>query len=500
MTDTASPTVVFVMPGRLGRRAFPVGIATLAAILRKAGITVAVVDANAGQCTVPQVVDRVAALGPAIVALTGLWKNLPFQREVSQLLRTRCPAVRQVAGGWWSSPIPAVILAHTAVDCVVQGEADLVIADLCRALAAGREPDLPGVYTRAADGTVRDRGEAPRVRDLATLPYPAYDLFDMDYYIVPTPTADLVEGYGLDPRRFRERYGDKATWRSACIFSGRGCYGKCHFCAASGQVRRNAPPAYVVNHMELLWRTYGVDLFRFNESLTLSTRIWTRTFCDELLRRGHRFLYAAECRGDFLCDEETVALLARSGCIRISIGFESGNDTMLQRMGKATRTESYAALIERFRRHGIHVDGSIIFNMPGETRESLRDTVAFVRAQRLCCGCGFASPYPGTWLYDYSVEHGFIRDETRFILDNPARNKGRDDFAAYLAQFNYNGLAAADLLAARRDIDRLKILNAFAETNPAAYRLFRCAPPVVLDWLGAAPRVARLIRRLGRHA
>ena len=191
------------------------------------------------------------------------------------------------------------------------------------------------------------------------------------------------------------------------MISGRGCYGRCDFCGASGLLRRNYSAKYCVDLMELVIDRYSPEILEFQESLTLSTKKWVKGFCEEIISRKLNILYSVWSRGDFNYDDETLSLLAESGCYIAHVGFESGNNSVLKNMTKKITIDKYYKLVNDYRRHGINLGGSFILNMPGESEESLYDTVDFIDRSKVAFSFGFAFPYPGTKLYDYVRENSF---------------------------------------------------------------------------------------------
>ena len=461
--------IAFVVPPELGGSAFPFGVAILATILRERGYGVAVVDGNARGLSAEQVAAEVAALRPRLAGFTGLSCNYAFIRNTSMLLREQAPATKQIGGGWWCCAIPEFVLNETAIDVVVRGEADLIAASLCETLTNGGDLSaVAGVSYLDDGGALCNTPPAPVPRQIDELPLPAYDLFDMGYYIAPIGDKHFPENSYWDQGSFTRRFAGR-TWIKANMYSGRGCYGNCSFCCAAGIGRRNHSPKYVVDHMAGLHDQFGANFFRFTESLTLSTNEWTKAFCQELLSRKLDILYWAQCRGDFHYDDECLDLLKRSGCFHIQIGFESGDDGMLEAMGKRTTVEQHRRIIRDLRKHEIWVTGSFVLNMPGETNDSLAQTVRFVKASRLVQSSGFAVPNPGAELYEYAKANGFLRDEKKLLSENVGKTYGKANFDEYISMFNFNGLAPKALLNAQAKMDARSAVNWFYENSRLLY-------------------------------
>ncbi len=474
--------VVFVVPRGLGHSGFPFGVGILAGILRRNGYAVSVVDANAHSLSERETVSGILERGPRVVGFTGLLSNYDFLRRTSLLLRQQNDAVKQLAGGWWCSPIPRTVLQETDVDVVVRGEADLIITKVCDAMLSGRPPvAVQGVCFHTADGSYCSTGESPSVRELDRLPEPAYELFEMSYYVVPRGRHYFLQNSYWDEESFAREFKGIRRWTRANMYSGRGCYGRCTFCGAAGVARRNHSPGYVADHMARMGADFGANFFRFTESLTLSTKKWTKAFCREILSRDLRVLYWAQCRGDFRWDDETLDLLKASGCYHVQIGFESGDNRMLACMRKNTTVEKYHDIIAAFRKHGIWVTGSFALNMPGEDGSSLARTTRFARDARLVSSSGFAVPNPGSELYEYARSHGFLElgKESCSQLANINVGYGKRSIEEYVKRFNFNALTTRTLCRAQNDLVLSSRIAWFYSKNRFVYWCFRLFPMIL---------------------
>jgi len=478
--NTTRSNIVFVVPRDLGISGFPFGIAILSAILKQHGYHVNIVDANAYSLSEDEVVTQIGNLQPSLIGFTGLLSNYAFLRSVSLLLREKIPSIPQIAGGWWTCSVPGVVLEETGVNVVVQGEADNIIADLCDSVINnGDLSSIPGLCYLDAKGDYCNTGSPPYPQNLDQLPLPAYDLFNMNYYIISREFWEdmfLDKSY-WDSSSFRDKFGDETRWVRANMYSGRGCYGNCTFCCAAGVTRRNHSPSYVVDHMEEMNRRFGVNYFRFTESLTISTRKWTKEFCREIISRDLKILYWAQLRGDFNFDDECLELLKQSGCYHVTIGFESGNDYMLQRMRKNITTKKYYEVIKALRKHKIWVIGNFILNMPGESTLSLKDTLKFVKKTKLVLeNPTLAVPNPGAELYEYAKDNCFITDEKELFLDNPGKTYNLANFQAYIRNYSFNNLPPEILLKTANNLTELANINWFYEKNRFLYWCFYFFP------------------------
>ena len=104
--------------------------------------------------------------------------------------------------------------------------------------------------------------------------------------------------------------------------------------------------------------------------------------------------------------------------------------------------------------------------MPGETKESIRDTYEFVKKSKVDYGGVFyANPLPGTRLFDYAEKHGFIKDRKEIIDENPGKDKGLSDFETYIKHFDFNKLPQNVLIGYKDMIDGMFVVNRDVKTK-----------------------------------
>ena len=476
--------VLFIYPSGNNYLGFPFGISTLAAILRKNNFQVSILDASADKLTVSQVADRVRNIKPGIVAFTGPIHTSLFNKELSKMLRELTPSVIQIGGGWWAIPAPEFILRNVSIDYIIKGEADTIIVRLVKALIERESiSEISGLCYLDSNGMYRENGVIQLPLNLDDIPFPAYDLLNMDYYILKIKPEKWIWSMKRLPQ-LKRILKDK-VFKVASISSGRGCYGKCDFCSAAQIPRRNFSPGYIADNMVFLIKNYGVNAFYFNESLTLSTRQWVKDFCREILSRKMNIFYAGLSRGDFNYDSETLDMLFDSGCLGMDVGFESGSNAMLKMMQKNTTVEKYYKTYSDFSNKNIHIFGQFILNMPGESLQTLNETIAFVKNTYMSFSFGVAHPYPGSKLYEFARKNSFCTLEgMMFSLENKGKTTKRA-IKRYFDKFNFNNLNLSDFLAKWRILENLKTRNYLFQKGHRKLVKILDFCPILLDfWHG----------------
>ena len=292
-----------------------------------------------------------------------------------------------VAGGPLPTCEPDTFLTH--FDAVVRGEGEQTMVELLAAFGAGAELDgVPGVVCRHTAEAPAERGQVspcspprPFETELDRLAFPARDLL---------PNARYIE-FG------RRKYGFSIT----TVMSTRGCPFACEFCSnvVFGHSYRERSASNVVDEVEQALDlgydriSFGDDVFTLNSRRVLE-------ICDEIGRRELRFDWECLGRVDTF-DQATARAMRQAGCFRIFFGIESGNDRILELMNKQITTAQAAAAVKAAHDAGLEVGAFFIVCYPGETDDTVLDTLRFAASLPLdYLGLTMPYPLPGTALFD----------------------------------------------------------------------------------------------------
>jgi anaerobic magnesium-protoporphyrin IX monomethyl ester cyclase len=168
------------------------------------------------------------------------------------------------------------------------------------------------------------------------------------------------------------------------LFIGRKCYwGKCSFCLwpqtilkGGGYVTRDVGDA--INEIEWAWNNLDVKEI-FIQDDTISPKVASQ-LSEGLIKRKLEINWSCYCRGDLAFTQKIINSMARSGCHVVHIGFESGSNEILKRMCKGTTVENLREITRRFKSAGIEVHGDFMVGNIGETRETIKQTMDFIRS------------------------------------------------------------------------------------------------------------------------
>jgi radical SAM superfamily enzyme YgiQ (UPF0313 family) len=273
--------------------------------------------------------------------------------------------------------------AHAA-DYVICGEGEATLGELLDHLlrGSGNRAQINGLAYRA-DGGVTMTPPRAVLKDLDVLPFPAWDLVDIDRY----RTA------------WRQRHG----YFSVNMVTTRGCPFHCNWCAKPiyGQVYNTRSPANVVDEMLMLRERVRPDHLWFCDDIFGLKPGWVTRFSEEVVRRNAVIPFKCLARVDLLLKDDTVEQLRRAGCTTVWVGAESGSQKILDAMEKGTTVEQIREARKRLGASGIRVGFFLQYGYPGETRDDIAMTLQMVRECRPDdIGISVSYPLPGTKFYE----------------------------------------------------------------------------------------------------
>jgi anaerobic magnesium-protoporphyrin IX monomethyl ester cyclase len=408
-------------PIRLDARpnCIPYGLATIASTLRDHGFEVEIYDVNALRPERHEVIQHLSQEKWDIVGLSGLITTYKFQKWLISELKAIHSEGLIVSGGGLATSNSELLFKQTGVDITVAGEGEQTMLELCRAIELGGDlNDIAGICFRRNGRIVVNRARE-NIEDLDTIPFPAWDLLPMEIYLRNPIWGDVAS----NSSGFRD---DVGVTRSMNIISSRGCPFSCRYCYhLFGRCScRFRSAGNVVEEIEILVDRYGVDFIGFVDDNMMASEKRLIEFCDLMDRK--KFPISWGCHGRVTSAKPAILQrMAEVGCVWIGYGIESGSQKILDAMNKKATVEQAREAIANTRKVGIYPNTTFIFGYPGESLGTIQETVDFKREMGLECGSFFATPYPGTPLYDevrsqIGEEEAFIRtlgNATEFCIN-----------------------------------------------------------------------------------
>src|SRR5574341_574213 len=279
----------------------------------------------------------------------------------------------------------AALYLDAGADYVLLGEGEETLCELADMLEGRLSialDDIPGLAFRR-DGQVCDTGRRPLLKHLDALPFPAWELVDVE--------------------RYRRIWLEQHGYFSMNMVTTRGCPYHCNWCAKPiwGQRYHSRSPENVAAEMRWLKETYHPDHIWFVDDIMGLKPGWLPRFADAL--HAQRGLIPFKClsRADLLTRNGEVNALARAGAQIVWMGAESGSQKILDAMDKGTRIEQIHEAARLLKEAGIRVGFFLQFGYPGETREDIEKTIQLVRdCDPDDIGISVSYPLPGTKFFE----------------------------------------------------------------------------------------------------
>ncbi|MGB2696973.1 MAG: radical SAM protein [Candidatus Zixiibacteriota bacterium] len=361
---------------RVGLRMCPLGLGYVAAVLKGAGYGVKVIDLNVERInyrTYPyQKYD--------LVGISVDTTRYPISLEIAEAAKKK--GIKVVMGGPHVTFFDLETLLTQNVDYVVRGEGEYIMLELVKHLNNGKSLDeIKGITYRSGDQIIRNPA-APLVQNLDNIPFPARELLPMDRY------TNILYG----------RY-------SSSMMTSRGCPFNCEFCscsAFSGMKWRTRSLDNILKEIDLLYNKYGYRAISFlDDNFTLNPKRVIE-LCETIIKKSWDLFWYAFSRVDTIVkNERMIQLMKKAGLSQVFVGFESGSQEVLDKMGKNVSVEKAYTAMEILKKHGVRVWGSFIIGALNETRQMIKETIKFAKKLNpQLSQFSILTPYPGTRLYE----------------------------------------------------------------------------------------------------
>lgn len=315
--------------------------------------------------------------------------SFPYDVQVTEALKTENPGLRIGFVGAHVAVNPAGALRTSeAIEFVCHNEFDFTIQEV----AQGRPLHTILGLSYRDHGTIRHMPDRPILENMDALP------FVVDVYKRDLTVEHYAIGYLLHPY--------------VSLYTGRGCRSKCTFClwpqTVGGHRYRTRSVEHVANEIALATRYFPqVKEYFFDDD----------TFTDDLpraeaiARRLGKLGVTWSCNAKANVPYETLKVLKDNGLRLLLVGYESGNQQILNNIKKGIRLDVARQFTKHAKGLGIinKIHGTFIVGLPGETPETIQETIRFAQdVDPDTIQVSIAAPYPGTALYRQSLEHGWL--------------------------------------------------------------------------------------------
>ena len=317
--------------------------------------------------------------------------------KVAQALKDAKPSLKiGMVGAKVAVQPEESLLKGAPIDFVARNEFDFTLKEV----AEGRDfKDIDGISYRDANGGIVHNRERAMIENMDTLPF-VTDVYKRDLRI-----EDYFIGYLMHPY--------------ISIYTGRGCKSHCTFClwpqTVGGHRYRTRSPEHVAEEIRQAKKNFPqVREFFFDDDTFTDDLPRAEAIARELGKMG----VVWSCNAKANVPRKTLQVLKDNGLRLLLVGYESGNQQILYNIKKGMRIDVAREFTKNCHELGIKIHGTFILGLPGETRETIQETIRFAtEINPHTMQVSLAAPYPGTFLHKQATENGWLDEKNAELID-----------------------------------------------------------------------------------
>jgi radical SAM superfamily enzyme YgiQ (UPF0313 family) len=372
----------------------PLDLMYLAAILERNAIKVHLRDYPAEGKNWGSFKRDIEKIAPDLLLVSATVHTVSRDCLAFEIAKKSNPSVICVLKGFFPDQGRQVFSDFPSTDVVLREDAEFALEEFIRGKPLR---DIPGLSCRFKEKIEVNPNRHP-LTDLDYLPFPARHLADNNLYRMP----DNGKKMGM-------------------VLVSKGCPHDCIFCLVPlvnhQKVRLRSPDSLAAELQECVHK-HGITDFWFRADNFTVNRDWVLRVCDKINGSRLAIRWATNSRVDSL-DAEMISAMKKSGCFAIGLGIESGSQETLQKIKKKISKQQAKETVSLCRRHGLQTYLFFIIGFPWETARHIQETINF--AQQLkgdIINFSFATPFPGTALFDLCVKLGVLKTGPEYASGN----------------------------------------------------------------------------------
>lgn len=358
----------------------PLNLAYLAAVAEKDGHEVNIIDGEVEKMSLDKMVEETSNLNPDIIGITATTPFYHIAVDLARKLKEKTDI--PIAIGGHHITVLRERAFDKAFDYAFIGEAEKSFPIFLKEYEKNKKvTNVPGMLYRNGDEII-STGPTEIIQDLDSIPFPARHLLNYKNYYIGTL---------------------KGNKNFTTVMTMRGCPYKCIFCNTDvfGNKIRKRSPERVVEEIKEIKDKYGINHIIFLDDTFTVDKRHVMDLCDRIVKEDLKITFDCGTRANKI-DEELVAKMVEAGMIRISYGLETTDSNIRRIIKKEVPLESYDIANKLTNKYGVETLNSCMIGLPGESEETVRKTLAYLRNSREIkqANISIAIPYPGTELYE----------------------------------------------------------------------------------------------------
>jgi len=374
------------------------GLCYLAAVTRKNGYKTEIIDTVAVPLKNDELAQEIVKRKPKYVGISVVTISAYNAGDLAKRIKKLDKNIKIIVGGVHITALPKETMdKFPDFDIGVLGEAEITIVELLDALENNKPlDDIPGLILRK-NHELKITPPRPFIKDLDSLPMPAWDLLPNLHKYYGPPAWSLNQD------------------TSALLITSRGCSNTCIFCdrGCFGKFPRAHSADHVMEMTKDLYNNYGVRQFRINDDNFLMFKPRLIELCNRIIDEKLKIKWSCFGRADST-DAQTLSLMKKAGCWQISYGVESGSQEIHDLENKNLTLKQIEDAVGLTKKAGIRTIGFVIIGHPKETIETIKATIKFCKKIALDdFKMSFMVPFPSTPLYSYAEKYGTLNKDWR---------------------------------------------------------------------------------------
>lgn len=373
---------------------FPLWLSYATGVLDKKGHELKILDAPAKCLSKDETLQQVRDFNPQLVVIDTSTPSINSDLDFTKRIKDALPGVKTCLVGTHVSTTVSEILPKCAayVDIIARHEYDYTLPEVAEAIEGKRDiSDVLGI-SYCENGALKENPNRPYIENLDELPfvsrvYKKYlDIEDYFYAHVSFPTVS--------------------------IFSSRGCPSKCFYCMYSqvmfGKAYRKRSAKNLFD--EILYITENFpkvkEILIDDDNFSVDQNN-VQEFCQLMINNKVRLKWVVQCRVNL--KYETMVLMKKAGCRLLVVGYESGSQSVLDGMHKGITLEQSRKFNDAAKQAHMRVHGCFMVGNPGETKETMMETLSFAKSLRMDTAQFFPLiVYPGTEAWKWAKQNDYI--------------------------------------------------------------------------------------------
>lgn len=367
----------------------PYSLIQMASLLRD-NYSVNIIDANLDDLPLQELTSKIENINPDVVIFRFSPTTFENDIKIAGIVKSINNNIKVIGLCWTLRTFAKEILSHNIeIDAYVVDDYEIVLPKLMDAICANTNlRKINGIVFRSSDEVLKTQPETEEA-DYDSLPIPSYDLLPSlnNYYI-------------------NTKHGSPFT----IMYTSKGCPYKCIYCTVRNTVWKGRSADSILREIRYLLENYHIKTISFFDETFTFDRQRVVDLCNKMISEELKFTWYCNTRVNKV-DAELLRLMKQAGCRGMSFGIESGSQTILNNAKKGTTIKQAEDAIRMAKKAGIKTYISCMFGLPGETWDTVQETIDFVK-RTLPNGAQFnvTVPYPGTELYEMAIDQGLIPD------------------------------------------------------------------------------------------